>query len=52
MYKTAIINYTPSSTKRAQKIEKKINEMTNNGYEFVSICSTPNCGTILVFKTN
>ncbi len=50
MYKTVIIPYTASAKKRAKLIEDKINEMTANGYEFISICSTPNCGAILIFK--
>ncbi len=50
MYKTEIIGYTPNSKARAKKIEEKINEMVAQGYEFVSICSTPNCGAIIIFK--
>ena len=50
MYKTIIISYTASAKKRAKRIEDKINEMTGSGYEFISICATPNCGAILVFK--
>ena len=50
MYKTEIIPYTSSAKKRAELIEDKINEMVTLGYEFVSVCSTPNCGAILVFK--
>ena len=50
MYKTVIIPYTASAKKRAKLIEDKINEMTTNGYEFISVCSTPNCGAILIFK--
>lgn len=50
VYKTEIIPYTASAKKRAKLIEDKINEMTADGYVFVSICSTPNCGAILIFK--
>ena len=49
-YKTELIPYTPSAKKRAKLIEDKINEMVAAGYEFVSVCSTPNCGAILIFK--
>ncbi len=50
MYKTVVIPYTPSAKKRAKLIEKKINELTSNGFEFITLCSTPNCGAILIFK--
>lgn len=50
MFKTEVIEFTANAEKRAKKIEDKINEMVGKGYEFVSICSTPNYGAILIFK--
>lgn len=50
MYKTEIIKCTRNIEERAKKIEDKINELEAKNYQFVSICSTPNFGAILLFK--
>lgn len=50
VYKTEVIKSCRKIEDRAKKIENKINEMESLGFEFVSVCSTPNFGAILVFK--
>lgn len=50
MYKTEVIKSCRKIEDRAKKVENKINEMESLGFEFVSVCSTPNFGAILVFK--
>ena len=45
-----IIKKTANIEKRAKLIEEKCNSMESEGYNLISVCSTPNFGAILVFK--
>ena len=50
MYKTVVIDYSPKADNMAQKVEKKANEMLENGYELVTMSITGTAKAILVFK--
>ena len=50
MYKTAVIEYSPKADEKAKKIEKKANEMLQDGYELVTMSITGTAKAILVFK--
>lgn len=50
MYKTVVIGFTSNKEARAKIIEDKANEMYSQGWELVSVTSTPNAGAIMVFK--
>ncbi len=50
MYKTIVIEYSPKADDMAQKIEKKANEMLQNGYNLVTMSITGTAKAILVFK--
>ena len=50
MYKTEIIKRTANIEIRAKKIEEKANLMNKEGFELISVLSTPNFGAIMVFK--
>ena len=50
MYKTAVIEYSPKADEMAKKIEKKANEMLQDGYELVTMSITGTAKAILVFK--
>lgn len=52
MYKTVIIEYSPKTDTMAKKVEKKSNEMIENGYELVTMSTTNSAKAILVFKKN
>ncbi len=50
MYKTVVIEYSPKADEMAQKVEKKANEMLENGYELVTMSITGTAKAILVLK--
>ena len=50
MYKTVVIEYFPKADDMAQKVEKKANEMSQEGYELVTMSITGTAKAILVFK--
>ena len=50
MYKTVVIEYSPKAEEMAQKVEKKANEMLQEGYELVTMSITGTAKAILVFK--
>ena len=50
MYKTAVIEYYQKADEMAKKIEKKANEMLQDGYELVTMSITGTAKAILVFK--
>ena len=50
MYKSIVIQYSPKADDMAQKVEKKANEMLQNGYELVTMSITGTAKAILVFK--
>ena len=51
MYKTVVIEYFPKADDMAQKVEKKANEMSQEGYELVTMSITGTAKAILVFKS-
>ncbi len=50
MYKTVVIEYSPKSDDMAKKVERKANEMLEEGYELVTMSITTTAKAILVFK--
>ena len=50
MYKTIVFGFVSSKEARAKLIEDKANEMYMQGWELVTVSSTPNAGAIMVFK--
>ena len=50
MYKTEVIGYTPIVKEMSMKIEKRCNEMEENGFNLISATITPGAIAILVFK--
>lgn len=50
MYKTIVIEYAPKADDMAEKVERKANEMTLEGYELVTMSITGSAKAILVFK--
>ena len=50
MYKTVVIEYSPQADDMALKIEKKANEMLEEGYELITMSVTGTAKAILVFK--
>lgn len=50
MYKTVVIEYSPKADEMAQKVEKKSNEMLQEGYELITMSITGTAKAILVFK--
>ena len=50
MYKTEVIGYTPIVKEMSMKIEKRCNEMEENGFSLISATITPGAKAILVFK--
>ena len=51
MYKTIVIEYSPKADDMAKKIEEKSNEMSQDGYELVTMSITGTAKAILVFKS-
>ena len=50
MYRTVVFGFISSKEARAKAIEDKANEMYAQGWELVTVSSTPNAGAIMVFK--
>ena len=50
MYKTIVIGFTSSKEARARLIEDNANAMYAQGWELVTVTSTPNAGAIMVFR--
>ncbi len=50
IYKTIVIEYSPKADNMAEKIEAKANEMSEEGYELVTLSITGSAKAILVFK--
>ena len=50
MYKTVVIEYSPKADEMAQKVEKKANEMLENGYELVTMSITGTAKAIIHFS--
>ena len=50
MYKTIVMDYTPSAKKAAKFCEDTANEMEEQGYEFISLSVMPSAKAILVFR--
>lgn len=50
IYKTVVIEYSPKADNMAEKIEMKANEMSEEGYELVTLSITGSAKAILVFK--
>ena len=51
MYKTIVIEHSPKADDMAKKIEEKSNEMSQDGYELVTMSITGTAKAILVFKS-
>lgn len=50
MYKSVVIEYLPKANDMAKKIEDRANEMSQEGYELVTMSITGSAKAILVFK--
>lgn len=50
MYKSVVIEYSPKANDMAKKIEDRANEMSQEGYELVTMSITGSAKAILVFK--
>ena len=50
MYKSVVIEYSPKANDMAKKIEDRANEMSQEGYELVTMSITESAKAILVFK--
>lgn len=50
MYKTVVIEYSPKADDMADKIERKANEMADEGYTLVTMSVTGSAKAILVFS--
>ena len=50
MYKVIVLDSSPKADVMAKQIENKINEMTNDGYELVTLTETTTARAIIVFK--
>ncbi len=50
MYKVIVLDYSPKAEDMAKQIENKINEMTGDGYELVTLTETTTARAIIVFK--
>lgn len=51
-YKTIVVDYAPKAKIMAAEVEKKINEMSAKGWEFVTFSITNSCKGILVFRVS
>ena len=49
-YKTIVIDYAPKAKKMAAAMEERINEMSQEGWELVTLTTTPSAKAILVFR--
>lgn len=49
-YKTIVIDYTPKAKKMAAAVEKKANEMAQEGWELTTFSVTNSSKAILVFQ--
>lgn len=50
MYKTVVLEYAPKAKTMAEQVEKKANEMLEDGYQLVSFSVTGSAKAILVFR--
>ncbi len=50
IYKTIVIDYAPKARKMAAAMEERINEMSQDGWELVTLTTTPSAKAILVFR--
>ncbi|MGI6512098.1 hypothetical protein [Caproicibacterium lactatifermentans] len=51
MYKTFVIGYNPKAHKMAEEIEKKANELAQDGYKVLSFSIT-NSGKAIILADN
>ncbi len=49
-YKTVVIDYNPKAEKMAADVEKTINKMAKDNWEFVTFSVTNSAKAILVFR--
>lgn len=49
-YKTVVIDYNPKAEKMATDVEKTINKMAKDNWEFVTFSVTNSAKAILVFR--
>ena len=50
MYKSVVIEYSPKANDMAKKIEDRANEISQEGYELVTMSITGSAKAIFVFK--
>jgi ABC-type uncharacterized transport system substrate-binding protein len=51
MYKTIVVDYSPKAKAMAEAVEKKSNEMSEQGFELVTMSITNSAKAILVFRS-